>query len=251
MKPTYAAVVGKIPLRRTRSEEFPPLVRDPLPLSQGTQPTEGQLLAVGTVAAVTASSAVPAVSQDSPPPADPTRPLPPLMPQDDPDAILVDDDEEDEFAEGSEMGEEQPSTSSAVASSQQPRVVVTHVTTESGQSIPVKATEEAAWGSTTLSEHQEQQYWKYVQRFTEFGWDPNHRKVPRWIRDRYLATVKEQQTAEEELRPPADPPLDAPYYAGPRPQGTGRGGFAAYPDPPPSPTPLARVVVPGAPSPGG
>ena len=130
------------------------------------------------------------------------------MPQDDPDAILVDDDEEDEFAEGSEMGEEPPSTSSAMASSrsQQPRVVVTHVTTENGQSIPVRATEEAAWGSTTLSEQQEQQYWRYVRRITELGWDPHSRKVPRWIRDRYLATVKEQQTAEKELRPPAEPP---------------------------------------------
>ena len=47
MKPTYAAVVGKVPLRRTRSEEFPPLVRDPLPLSQNTQPTGGAIARCG------------------------------------------------------------------------------------------------------------------------------------------------------------------------------------------------------------
>ena len=230
---TYAAVVGKAPLRRSRSEEFPPLVRDfPLGLSDPL-PTERPSPAVGTL-------------QDSPPPADPSAPSRPfLLPQDDPDAILV-DNEEDEFAEESEAGDEAPSTSTAKPV-EGPRVVVAHITTGDGKTVPVQATEEAAWGATALPDQQEAQYWTYFHRFTELGWDPSDRRVPAWIRDRFLATLREQQQVERELPPPTR--SDAPFYAGRRSQWTGKGGFAAYPDPPPSPTPFRRVASVRAPLP--
>ena len=231
---TYSAAVAKIPLRRSRSEEFPPLVRDlPLGLTD-PRPTERPSPAVGNL-------------QDSPPPADPrasapSRPF--LLPQDDPDAILV-DNEEDEFAEGSEAGDEVPTTSAA-KSAEKTRVVITHIATGNGESVPVQATEEAAWGATALPEQQEAQYWTYFHRFTELGWDPRDRRVPGWIRDRFQATLREQQQVEKELPPPAAN-TNAPFYAGRRSQW--KGGFAAYPDPPPSPTPFRRAASVRAPLP--
>ena len=116
-------------LRKTRStESFPPWVRE-MNGEETRQSTNGGVAGVPA----------PASHEDGPLVQDLPPPLPPLMPQDDMDELLL-DDEGDEFMETTE--EEQHARKPPA-----PRVVITHVATDHGDTVCVRATEEAAWGS--------------------------------------------------------------------------------------------------------
>ena len=177
-------------LRRTRSTEaFPPWVRE----------ADEENTRQSTHGGAAGSPAVPARHEDGPSVDDLPPPLPRLMPQDDMDELLL-DDEGDEFME---MTEEEQQARRPPA----PRMVITHVATENGRTIRVQATEEAAWGSRTLTARDEEFFWEQIHLWEE-GADPS--TLAPWVVDRWEGLVREHRQAEEEAQAAAANPVPRP-----------------------------------------